>query len=151
MKKLLLASILVAFAAPAHAGITIGSLTQLCSYGPNGKETAPGAHASCQSYLAGVIDYHELFKSVNAAGAKVDFCLPSALTYSDLQRIILEYLQRNATHADSPAAAAVLLGLRDEFPCNDATAPLSNLGTEEGPTSYGKAPTTDEVLNTPAQ
>lgn len=136
---------LLIIAMPAQAAITIGALTQLCSYDAAGKETAPGAHASCQSYVAGIIDYHDLFKSVNQGGAKVDFCLPTALTYSDLQRIVLEYLQRNATHAESPAAPAVLLGLREEFPCSPGMVPISTVDPIMGEVS------SDDVLNTPAQ
>lgn len=149
MKKFLFVLPFLLLASSAHAAITIGALTQLCAYGANGKETAVGAHASCQSYIAGVIDYHELFKSVSQQGAKVDFCLPPSLTYSDLQRIILEYLQRNSSHPESPASAAILLGLREEFPCSTPMMPPPAPATISDPLAGGT--TADQVLNTPAQ
>ncbi len=146
MKKLLImVGFLMLAAAPAHAAITIGALAQLCGYDAAGKEMAPSSHASCQSYIAGIIDYNDLFKSVGKTAPNVDFCLPPALTYADLQRIVLEFLQKNDNHKDSPASAAVVLALRNEFPCDNGYPSLTETDTS------GAVPTTGDVLNTPAQ
>ena len=119
----------------------------ICS--ANGQELAPSSHASCQSYIAGIIDYNDLFKSVGKTAPNVDFCLPPALTYADLQRIVLEFLQKNSNHKDSPASAAVVLALRNEFPC-DGGYPDP---TAADPTGITPDPsiTTGAVLHTPAQ
>ena len=110
--------ILLVSALPAHAAITIGALTQLCSFDAQGKELAPSAHASCQSYIAGIVDYQELFKSVGKTSASIDFCLPETLTYTDIQRVVLDYLQAHSTFTNSPASSAVAIALHNEYPCN---------------------------------
>lgn len=132
MKKLLCILLTCAsfgLAAPAHATITIKALTQLCGYDAAGKELAPSSHASCQSFIAGIVDYNDLFKSVGKTSPAVDFCLPPALTHTDLQRIVLEYLQKNAAYPESPAAAAVVIALRNEFTC-DLSAQDANMVTD---------------------
>lgn len=110
---------------PSHAAITIGALTQLCGYDAQGRELAPSAHASCQSYMAGIIDYHDLFRSVGKTTPNIDFCLPQTITYTDLQRVVLEYLQAHSNFADSPAASAVVIALHNDFPCETNDAPLT--------------------------
>ncbi len=110
---------------PSHAAITIGALTQLCGYDAQGRELAPSAHASCQSYMAGIIDYHDLFRSVGKTTPSIDFCLPQTITYTDLQRVVLEYLQSHSSFADSPAASAVVIALHNDFPCANSMAPLT--------------------------
>ncbi len=117
MKRFILTAALCCAAVPAHATISIGSLTQLCGFDSAGKELAPGAHAGCQSYIAGIVDYHELFKSVGKSSASIDFCLPPTLTYADIQRVVLEYLQSHAQFKESPAASAVVISLHNEFSC----------------------------------
>lgn len=117
MRKLLLSLVLSIMAMPAQAAITIEALTQLCGFDAQGRELAPSAHASCQSYIAGIIDYHDLFRSVGKTEANIDFCLPQTITYTDIQRVVLEYLQLNAGFPDSPASSAIVISLRNEFPC----------------------------------
>lgn len=157
MKRFLVLAALMAAATPAHAAITIGALTQLCGYDANGKELAPSAHASCQSYIAGIIDYNDLFKSVGKTNPKVDFCLPPALTYADLQRIVLEYLQKSRNYQESPAAAAVVMALKQEFPCDammidDGFTPSQGqaLQNVDPLANDGELPSPGDVLNTPA-
>lgn len=117
IRRLVLGASLCLAALPAQAGITIGALSQLCGFDASGKELAVGAHAGCQSYIAGIVDYHDLFKSVGKTSAAVDFCLPPTLTYSDIQRVVLEYLQSHSQYANSPAASAVVVALHKEFSC----------------------------------
>lgn len=162
---LLLTCVSFALAAPANATITIKALTQLCGYDAAGKELAPSSHASCQSFIAGIVDYNDLFKSVGKTSPAVDFCLPPALTHTDLQRIVLEYLQKNAGYPETPAAAAVVIALRNEFSCDlaaqpgapDAAAgdPLMQGGAgavdQFGIPMKGPAPGANEFLSTPPQ
>ncbi len=155
MKRFLVLAALVAAATPAHAAITIGALSQLCGYDANGKELAPSAHASCQSYIAGIIDYNDLFKSIGKTNPKVDFCLPPALTYADLQRIILEYLQKSKSFAESPASAAVVMALKQEFPCDamvdDGFMSSQGQAIQNMDPMDGELPAPSDVLNTPAR
>ncbi len=126
IKKLLATIVLTAaIVTPSHAAITIGALTQLCGYDAQGRELAPSAHASCQSYMAGIIDYHDLFRSVGKTTPNIDFCLPQTATYTDLQRVVLEYLQAHSQFKDSPAASAVVIALHNDYPCANNTAPLT--------------------------
>lgn len=132
IKKIFAGTLLLALsiATPSHAAITIGALTQLCGYDAQGRELAPSAHASCQSYMAGIIDYHDLFRSVGKTSPNIDFCLPQTVTYTDLQRVVLEYLQTHSNFADSPAASAVVIALNNNYPCANSQ-PLRTMADDQ--------------------
>lgn len=145
IKRFILASALCLSAVPAQAAITIGSLTQLCGFDASGKEFAPGAHAGCQSYIAGIVDYHELFKTVGKTTANIDFCLPPTLTYTDIQRIVLEYLQSHSQFKESPAASAVVIALHNEFSCGGSGPLLEGKASTPSATSTSAAPVDEGV------
>lgn len=130
MKKLIFTSLFLLAALPAHAAITIGALTQLCGFDETGKEFAPSAHASCQSYIAGIVDYQELFKTVGKTSASIDFCLPEMLTYTDIQRTVLTYLQSHANFSNSPAASAVAIALHNEYACDGGMPLVEGVATD---------------------
>lgn len=71
---------------------------------------------SCQSYIAGVIDYHILIKGLGTAPS-VDFCIPKDVKMNDIRLIVLEYFRDNKQHSNFVASPAVALALFDVFPC----------------------------------
>ncbi len=71
---------------------------------------------SCQSYIAGIVDYHVLIKSLGTAPS-VDFCIPENATMDDMRLIVVEYLRNNQQHSSFVASPAVALALFEVFPC----------------------------------
>jgi hypothetical protein len=91
-------------------------LMELCKSDAQGEEQAPGAHVACQSYIAGVVDYHNLLRSLGTS-PNVDICVPSNASLNDLQAIVSKYLAKNKHHYGFIAAPAVNLALLERFPC----------------------------------
>jgi len=91
-------------------------LLELCKRDENGGELVEGAHIACQSYIAGLVDYHNLLRSLNVAPA-VDLCVPPTIKLKDLQDIVYKYLNTNAQHDAFIAAPGVTLALFEAFPC----------------------------------
>ena len=71
---------------------------------------------SCQSYIAGIIDYHNLIKSLGSAPS-VDFCIPQAATMSQLKSVVTTYIAAHSEHQDFIAAPGVAMGLYNAYPC----------------------------------
>lgn len=108
---------LICAASPAQAARFSGAyLMKICSVDDKGNETAPGAHAACQSYISGVIDYHNMLRSMKIAPA-IDFCIPETVTLNEIHVKVLRYLQQNAQHDAFVAAPAVLMALYESYPC----------------------------------
>jgi hypothetical protein len=97
-------------AAPLGALMTGGALLNLCQSGKAGDQFA------CQSYIAGVVDYHRLMRGLKTAPA-VDFCLPEKLPMADVKAIVSHYLMRYTEHRDFIAAPAVAMSLYQKYPC----------------------------------
>lgn len=91
-------------------------LMKICSVDSHGNEVAPGAHAACQSYISGVIDYHNMLRSMKIAPA-IDFCIPETVSLNEIHVTVLRYLEKNAEHDAFVAAPAVLLALYSKYPC----------------------------------
>ena len=91
-------------------------LYQICKRDEKGGETVKGAHTACQAYIAGIIDYHNLLRSLGTSPS-VDLCLPNTVKLNDLQDIVWKYLDQNAQHDAFIAAPAVSLALFEVFPC----------------------------------
>jgi hypothetical protein len=91
-------------------------LMALCQSNAKGKETVKNGHAVCQSYIAGMIDYHKLMKSLGTAPT-IDFCVPNTTPPRRLQKIVYVYLAKNRQHGDFTAAPAVALALYEYYPC----------------------------------
>lgn len=107
-------------ASQAHAARFSGAyLMKICSVDDKGNETAPGAHAACQSYISGVIDYHNMLRSMKIAPA-IDFCIPETVTLNEIHVKVLLYLQQNAQHDAFVAAPAVLMALYSSYPCGSS-------------------------------
>ena len=71
---------------------------------------------SCQTYIAGVVDYHRLQRSLGTVPT-VDFCLPDNITMGDIKTLVVRYLYRYTEHRDFIAAPAVAMALFQQFPC----------------------------------
>lgn len=92
-------------------------LLYVCSSDGTGRELVEGGHGVCQSYIAGIVDYHTLIKSLGTAPS-VDFCLSKDVTMNELQRIVVNYLRLNRSqHEDFIAAPAIGLALHNVYPC----------------------------------
>lgn len=113
----LMAALLMAGAVPAQAARFSGAyMLKICGVGPDGNEISPGAHAACQSYIAGVLDYHNMLRSMKIA-PEINVCIPETVTMNELHLIVLKYFQKNPQHDSFVAAPAVLLALYAKYPC----------------------------------
>ena len=82
------------------AGMFSGAyLQQLCRSDSKGRETVKGGHTACQAYIAGVIDYHKLMKSLGTEPL-IDFCIPNTTPLRRLQNIVWVYLAKNPQHGE---------------------------------------------------
>jgi hypothetical protein len=105
------------------AGFFSGSyLLQLCQSDAKGRETVKGGHTACQAYIAGVIDYHKLMKTLGTAPT-IDFCVPNTEPMARLQLIVWKYLVENGQHSQFVAAPAVTLALYEYYPCIEKRKP----------------------------
>jgi len=99
------------------AGFFSGAyLRDMCERKANGKEKVKGGATACQAYIAGVIDYHKLMKSLGTAPT-IDFCVPNTEKMGKLQDIVWVYLKENDAERDFIAAPAVTLALYEYYPC----------------------------------
>ncbi|MEM6811550.1 MAG: Rap1a/Tai family immunity protein [Pseudomonadota bacterium] len=102
--------------AESPAFVSGAYLYRLCGTVENGKEIVEGAHNTCQSYIAGVIDYHKLLRSLNNP-PPTEFCVPNTTKLNDLQNIVFRYLDANNHNDPFNAATGVALALSQAFPC----------------------------------
>lgn len=72
---------------------------------------------SCQSYIAGIVDYHNLLRSLGTAPA-VNYCLPKGITMDQIKQIVTRYIVTRTEHTDFIAAPAVAVSLYDIYPCD---------------------------------
>lgn len=106
---------------PAGAARFSGEyLMYVCGRDENGKELVSGGHIACQAYIAGVLDYHNLIRSMGAAPG-VDFCVPENVDMYHLQDQVLSYIFRHREqHAKFVASPGVALALYSAYPCKGA-------------------------------
>ncbi len=89
----------------------------VCASDASGKELTPGGHAACQSYIAAIIDYHNLVRSMGGAPG-VYFCVPEDVPMNKLQNIVAAYLYKNKNeHGSFVAAPGVAMALYAAYPC----------------------------------
>lgn len=112
MKRALLFVFCMIIAAPSAkaAFITGGDLLRLC------RMETEEANDSCQGYVAGVVDYHNLIRSLGTAPS-VDFCIPEDATIADVTDVVLNHLIEYPEHDNFIAAPAVAMALFLNFPC----------------------------------
>lgn len=106
-----------ATATPAQAARFSGAyMIRICGVDAKGNEISPGAHAACQSYISGVVDYHNMLRSMKMA-PDINFCIPENVTLNQLHLQVLRYLERNPQHDSFVAAPAVVMALYEKYPC----------------------------------
>lgn len=89
----------------------------VCGSDAKGKELAVGGHITCQAYIAGVLDYHNLLRTLGTAPS-VDFCVPENAELKTLQKQVFSYVFKNRQqHSSFTAAPAVALSLYNAYPC----------------------------------
>lgn len=93
-----------------------GYLMQVCASDKKGKETVKGGHTACQAYIAGVVDYHKLMRSLNAQPL-LDICVPNTAPMKRLQDIVWVYLMKNPQHGEFMGAPSVTMALYEYYPC----------------------------------
>jgi hypothetical protein len=92
-------------------------LLHVCGNDKEGKELVPGGHIACQAYIAGVLDYHNLIRSLGTSPS-VDFCIPETVDMNTLQKNVVSYLLKNRQqHAKFVAAPAVAMAMLAYYPC----------------------------------
>ncbi len=122
MRFLILFLLMLPFTSHAQetgAHISGAYLQEVCERTALGKEKITGGHTTCQAYIAGLIDYHHLLRSLGTAPS-IDICVPNTAKLRDLQDIVWKYLKDNPDHAAFNAAPAVGLALFAVFPCEGA-------------------------------
>ncbi len=101
-----------------------GYLLQLCASNAKGKELVKGGHTACQAYIAGVIDYHKLMKSLGTQPL-MDICVPPTTSKKRLQDIVWVYLAKNPQHGEFMASPAVTMAIYEYYPCPPPNAKKS--------------------------
>ncbi|MEM6780406.1 MAG: Rap1a/Tai family immunity protein [Pseudomonadota bacterium] len=110
---------LVVTITPSYAAIFSGAyLLELCKRDAQGSEIVEGGHTACQAYIAGIIDYHKLLRSLGTSPS-VDFCVPDDVKMNDIQDVVWTYLNQNSENDGFIAAPAVALALFEVFPCGE--------------------------------
>ena len=99
------------------ARFTGSYLLQICEKNQDDHELVMGGHATCQSYIAGIIDMHNMMKTISNDFPSADFCVPHDASMNELHNIVLDYLRSNEQHDDFIAAPAVITALFQAFPC----------------------------------
>lgn len=114
---LIACAVLCCLPQPAQATRFSGAyLLRLCEMDAKGHELVKGGHAACQSYIAGVMDYHNVLQSLYLA-PKVDICVPADATMNQIHVIVLKYLRTHPEHDGFIAAPAVTMALYEVYPC----------------------------------
>ncbi|MCB9991011.1 MAG: hypothetical protein H6867_06485 [Rhodospirillales bacterium] len=98
------------------ARFTGAYLLQVCDMDEQGREKVKGGHTTCQSYISGVMDYHNVLRSLNIA-PKIDICIPQSMTLNDVHDVVLRYLRKHGEHDAFIAAPAVTMALYEVYPC----------------------------------
>jgi hypothetical protein len=102
---------LIVAAMPVQAAFMTGkSLLALCS------STDKDNLFACENYIAGVVDYHKLVRSLGTAPS-VDFCLPNDIKMQSISRIVTVYLAQHPEQHNFVAAPAVSLAIYNQYPC----------------------------------
>lgn len=91
-------------------------LYEVCKRDKDGNDAVENGSVTCQSYIAGIVDYHNLMQSLGTS-PNVDICVPTSAKLRDLQTIVWKYLERNKQHDAFIASPAVTLALFEKYPC----------------------------------
>lgn len=83
-----------------------------------GEEIVPGGKIACQSYISGVIDYHNMLRSMDLTSSDMNFCIPETVTLNEIHLRVLSYMYKRAKlHRKFVAAPGVAMALFSLYPC----------------------------------
>ncbi len=120
IRFILLVGLLVLCILPQRASAARFSgeyLINICALDRKGNEVIKGGQIACQSYLSGVIDYHNMLRSMELT-SDMNFCIPSDVTLNALQLRVWLYMKRRAKmHRKFVAAPGVAMALFALYPC----------------------------------
>ena len=92
-------------------------LYKICAVDAQGRELVKGGRAACQSYISGVVDYHNTLRAMDLT-SNMNFCIPEDVTLNELQLRVAIYLHENLKlHRNFVAAPAVAMALFSFYPC----------------------------------
>lgn len=90
---------------------------KVCMIDRKGRELVKGGKIACQSYISGVIDYHNTMSALDLP-MEFKFCIPEEETLNDIHSKILVYFRgREALHRKFVAAPGVAMALLNIYPC----------------------------------
>jgi len=118
MMRVLLSLLIIFTASPVMAAnFSGGYLMHVCAMEKDGSERVAGGHTACQAYIAGIIDYHNILKSLGTAPS-ADFCIPENENLYAIQKNVYRYLYNHRDqHGDFIASPGVGLALHKYYPC----------------------------------
>lgn len=117
MRKLL--TVILLSASPALAqNSNAKTVANLCR-----NALTTGTHMnSCSGYIRGVLDADELWYAAMTKEQHFSilahfYCAPSTLSTKEAAKIFVEWLKQNSKHETDSAANALVLALREKYPC----------------------------------
>lgn len=92
-------------------------LMKVCALDRNGNERVRGGKVICQSYISGVIDYHNTLRAMDLT-SDMNFCIPNDETLNDIHIRVWAYMtKREKLHNQFVAAPGVAMALFSFYPC----------------------------------
>ena len=92
-------------------------LMKMCITDENGREYTLNGSMVCQAYIAGLLDYHNLLRSLGTAPG-IDFCVPDDVGLNEMQVRVASYIfKKQQNHGAFIASPGVALALFDSYPC----------------------------------
>lgn len=93
-------------------------LLKVCAVDKQGNELVKGGKIACQSYISGVIDYHNMLRSMDLT-SDMNFCIPENVSLNDLQIRVYAFLSKQEKlHRKFVASPAVAMALFSFYPCH---------------------------------
>lgn len=93
-------------------------LIKVCMMDKSGDEIIPGGKIACQSYISGVIDYHNMLRLMDLTSSDMNFCIPETVTLNEIHLRVLSYMYKRAKlHRKFVAAPGVAMALFSLYPC----------------------------------
>jgi len=92
-------------------------LLKVCAIDQKGDEIIPGGKIACQAYISGVIDYHNMLRSMDLT-SDMNFCIPEKTTLNEIHLRVLKYMyEHKMLHRKFVAAPGVAMALFSSYPC----------------------------------
>lgn len=90
---------------------------KVCMIDRKGNELVRGGKIACQSYISGVIDYHNTMTALDLP-MEFKFCIPEGVSLNEIHARVLAYMrERETLHRKFVAAPGVAMALLNAYPC----------------------------------